>query len=221
MSHPTEPQQKTKSSPQLVKAMSASAGKLALFVVVSIIVLLLVRAITEPKIQQAERANLLATFNQVLPASLYDNDPLQDQFHLQTPNLLQKLGAKDWVTIYRARNQQQPVGVIFETIAPNGYSGNIYILVGVLASGEISGVRVLKHAETPGLGDKIEINKNDWVLSFNGKILNSQNLKTWAVKKDGGEFDQFTGATITPRAVVEAVENALEVVNELGDKIYE
>lgn len=205
----------------IFKAMSLSAGKLALFVVISILVLLSVRALTEPKIIEAERQNLLATFNQVLPSNLYNNDPLQDQFHLQTPELIKQLGSKDWVTVYRARKNDQPVGVILQTVAPNGYSGNIYILVGVLANGEVSGVRVLKHAETPGLGDKIEIAKNDWVLSFNGKSLNADTDKLWAVKKDGGEFDQFTGATITPRAVVGAVKNAVSVVNQLGEKVYE
>jgi electron transport complex protein RnfG len=110
---------------------------------------------------------------------------------------------------------------VIETIAPNGYSGNIYILVGVLPNGHISGVRVLKHRETPGLGDKIELRKADWILSFNGKNLTEDNAERWAVKRDRGEFDQFTGATITPRAVVGAVRNTLHFVNQQGAALYD
>lgn len=205
----------------LFKAMGTSAGKLSGFVVLCIIVLLAVRGITAPKIAEAEKQTLLDGFNQVLPTDRYNNDPLQDQLHIKDPELLVKLGTKNWVTVYRARFNNQPAGVIFQTIASNGYSGNIYMLLGVLPNGEITGVRVLKHAETPGLGDKIELAKNDWILDFNGKNLTSDNQAIWAVRKDGGEFDQFTGATITPRAVVGAVKNALEVVNQLGDKLYE
>jgi len=213
--------QKPMLNPQLFKAMSASAGKLSLFVVICILVLLVVRTITAPQIAAAEKQTLIDGFNEVLPAHLYDNNPLQDQLHIQHPEHLSKLGTKDWVTVYRARKNGQAVGAILQTIAPNGYSGNIYILMGVLANGEVSGVRVLKHAETPGLGDKIELAKHEWVLSFNGRTLTIDNQTQWAVKKDGGEFDQFTGATITPRAVVTAVKNAMEVVNELGEKLYE
>ncbi|BBP46078.1 electron transport complex subunit G [Thiosulfatimonas sediminis] len=213
--------QKPMFNSELVKAMSSSAGKLSGFVVLCIILLLTVRGLTAPQIVAAEKQKLLDGFNQVLPASRYDNDPLQDQLHLKDPEQLALLGAKTWVTVYRARNAGQPAGAIFQTIAPNGYSGNIVILVGVFPNGEISGVRVLKHAETPGLGDKIELNKNPWILSFNGRTLDASNLSIWAVKKDGGEFDQFTGATITPRAVVGAVQKALQVVNQMGERLYE
>ncbi|WP_243750592.1 electron transport complex subunit RsxG [Thiomicrorhabdus marina] len=206
---------------ELFKAMGSSAGKLSAFVVLCIVVLLIIRGVTEPKIAEAEKQTLLEGFNQVLPSALYDNDPLQDQMHIKEQALLEKLGAKNWVTVYRARKNGQPAGIILQTIAPNGYTGNIYILLGVLPNGEISGVRVLKHAETPGLGDKIELAKNDWILSFTGRQLTATNDSIWAVKKDGGEFDQFTGATITPRAVVGAVKNALQVVNSLGDTVYE
>lgn len=206
---------------QLIKAMSQSAGKLTAFVVVCIVVLLAVRGFTAAKIEQAEQETLIATFNEVLPAKLYNNQPLQDVTHITDANLLEKLGSKQPVMVYRARHNNQPAGIIFQTIAPNGYSGNIYLLIAVLPNGQISGVRTLKHLETPGLGDKIELAKHDWILGFNHKTLNADNQSTWAVKKDGGEFDQFTGATITPRAVVGAIKNALMVVNQLGEKLYE
>ncbi|MBF6057003.1 electron transport complex subunit RsxG [Thiomicrorhabdus sp. HH1] len=208
-------------NPELFKTMGNSAGKLSAFVLVCIILLLGVRYITAPTIAEEERQNLLNRFNDVLPASLYDNDPLQDQKLIKNERYLKLLGAKEPVVVYRARKGIEPAGAIFQTIAPNGYSGNIYILVGVLPDGQVSGVRVLKHAETPGLGDKIELEKNNWILSFDRRILTPGNQHDWAVRKDGGDFDQFTGATITPRAVVGAVKHALEMVNELGAKLYE
>jgi electron transport complex protein RnfG len=134
---------------------------------------------------------------------------------------LELLGTTEPVIIYRAYNNNQPAGVIFQTIAPNGYSGNIYILMGVFPDGRVSGVRVIKHAETPGLGDKIEVAKSNWILEFSGRGLRDENRTRWAVKKDNGDFDQFTGATITPRAVVGAVKNALTVINDMRDKLYE
>ena len=94
--------------------------------------------------------------------------------------------------------------------APDGYSGNIDIITGVYRNGEVAGVRVVSHQETPGLGDKIELKKSDWVLAFNGKSLGAPSYERWTVKKDKGVFDQLTGATITPRAVTKAVRNTLD-----------
>lgn len=205
----------------LFKAMSQSAAKLTAFVVICIVVLLSVKFLTEDKIAQAQKDTMIATFNEVLPAGLYNNQPLDDVMQITDSALLQKLGSKTPVTVYRARKDNQPGGIILQTIAPNGYSGNITLLVAILPNGKISGVRTLQHLETPGLGDKIEIAKDDWILSFTGRDFSEHNASQWAVKKDGGEFDQFTGATITPRAVVGAVKNTLEVVNQLGAKLYE
>lgn len=220
-SNAPQPQAGKQDSPALIKVMFTSAGKLALFVIISIALLLGVRAITAPIIEQAERQTLLDTFNQVLPLQNYDNDPLQNTSLISDPAYLQLLGSSEPVTVYRAFKEGQPAGAIFRTIAPNGYSGNIYILVGVFPDGRVSGVRVLKHAETPGLGDKIEIAKSNWILEFNGRKLRDDNDPRWAVKKDRGDFDQFTGATITPRAVVMAVKSALTVVNDMGERLYE
>ncbi|MBN2647260.1 MAG: electron transport complex subunit RsxG [Thiotrichales bacterium] len=202
-------------------AMRQSAGKLSLFVLICIVLLLLVRHLTDARIQMAEQQTLLDRFNEVLPAQLYDNNPLQDTRLLKEPELLRKLGAQQPVTFYRVRQGLKPIGTLFQVVAPNGYSGKIHLLIAVFADGQIAGVRVLKHAETPGLGDKIERAKDDWILSFDGRILTDGNANDWAVKKDGGDFDQFTGATITPRAVVGAIKRALEVVNQQGSKLYD
>lgn len=213
--------QKNTSQKLLFKTMFSSAGKLTAFVFISIVLLLAVRALTAPEIAKAEKQSLIDSFSQVLPKSLYNNDPLTNSFTLKDPILLKQLSSHQPVTFYRAYQNSEPVGVIFKTVAPNGYSGKISILMAVFADGRISGVRILKHKETPGLGDKIETNKSPWILSFNGHKLQPDNDKIWAVKKDGGQFDEFTGATITPRAVVKAVKNALVVVNDLGARLYE
>ena len=107
----------------------------------------------------------------------------------------------------------QPSALILPVTAPDGYSGAIHLLVGIFADGRLAGVRVLGHKETPGLGDKIELAKNPWVLAFNGKSLSDPGEAGWGVKKDQGVFDQFAGATITPRAVVKAVHHALQYVD--------
>ena len=112
--------------------------------------------------------------------------------------------------VYLAKKHQQLTAVCFKFVAPDGYAGPISLVMGVDRNGEILGVRVIAHVETPGLGDKIEITKTKWVLGFNGKSLDNLVLEQWAVKKDGGVFDQFAGATITPRKVVQAIRRGLE-----------
>lgn len=118
--------------------------------------------------------------------------------------------------IYIAKKADKTTAYAIQGTAPDGYSGNIVLLMGIEPDGKVLGVRTLQHAETPGLGDKIETRISDWILSFAGKVFSLENEAAWAVKKDGGQFDQFTGATITPRAVVNNVrENAKWVITEL------
>ena len=121
---------------------------------------------------------------------------------------------------YIATNAGQPVAIALEAIAPDGYNGNIKLIVGINTQGEVLGVRTLSHQETPGLGDKIDLRKSDWVMQFMGKRLNAEDDKQWLVKKDGGDFDQFTGATITPRAYVNAVKRAVWYFNNNQAQIF-
>lgn len=214
----TQAHSKNRQGVPLLKQMVKSASYLSLFTLTGIGLLLAVMQLTHEDIAEAERAKMLSTLQEVLPQSYYDNDPLSDT--KQVTNLA-ALGSSEPVTVYRARLKNQPAGVILQTIAPDGYSGNIYILIGVLANGKVSGVRVIKHKETPGLGDKIELKKSPWITGFDGKQLTPANDTTWHVKKDGGQFDQFTGATITPRAVVKAVRKTLEFVHSTGKALYE
>ncbi|MBT8062568.1 MAG: electron transport complex subunit RsxG, partial [Gammaproteobacteria bacterium] len=136
----------------------------------------------------------------------YDNALHEDVLRITDEAFFQ---TQEPVTVYRARLGTEPVAVIMQVVAPDGYNGDIKLLVGVYADGSISGVRVVSHRETPGLGDPIEHQRSDWILDFNGRSLGNPEPAGWAVRRDGGVFDQFTGATITPRAVVEAVERAL------------
>ena len=163
--------------------------------------LMLTNAITAEPIAERQKEDLTKLLNQVLPENLYDNEPLDNKYQLTIDGQV--------VFFYRAKLKGEISAIVLFTKAA-GYSGDISLLVAIRADGEVSGVRVLSHTETPGLGDKIERAKSDWILSFNGLSLGKPDSKGWAVKKDGGQFDAFTGATITPRAVVKAVFNTLQ-----------
>ncbi|MDA3868921.1 MAG: electron transport complex subunit RsxG [Gammaproteobacteria bacterium] len=161
---------------------------------------------TYETIKQNERQALLDQLNNIVPASHYDNNLLEDSFKLAPDTLL---GTTEPTAAYRAKKQGEPIAIIFPAIAPNGYNGSIHLLVGVYRDGTVAGVRVIRHRETPGLGDAIETSRSDWITHFAGKSLGRPPGKQWKVKRDGGQFDQFTGATITPRAVVKSVHSAL------------
>lgn len=157
--------------------------------------------VTREPIEQRRREDLMASLSQVIPARLHDNDLLADVIKMRD-------GDSTRIT-YRGVLDGRVTAVAYQ-VTGYGYAGAIEILMGVDANGEILGVRVLSHAETPGLGDKIEPAKDDWILGFNGLSRNHPPASAWAVKKDGGHFDQFSGATITPRAVVKAVKSGLD-----------
>ncbi len=188
---------------------------------------------TAEQIELNRQAVLLGQIMEVLAGEGYDNNPAEDAFLLPDPTALNLggpvldpspagvLAAKPSDEGYeramaagqlgfRARRDGEIVAVAIPVVTHRGYSGDIRLLVGVDAGGEVRGVRVLEQNETPGLGDKIKADKTDWILGFTGRSLGNPPPEGWAVKKDGGVFDQFTGATISPRAVVEAVETTLE-----------
>lgn len=179
---------------------------LGLFAIVATTLVAFTERNTRDQITENERQRLLDGINALIPHEQYDNDILQDT--LKWPATM-ALGTEEPTEIYRARLDGEPVAAILTVVAPDGYSGQIKMLVGIYHSGKLAGVRVISHKETPGLGDKIDENKSDWILQFEGLSLTDPAAAKWKVKKDGGEFDQFTGATITPRAVVNAVKEAL------------
>jgi electron transport complex protein RnfG len=155
---------------------------------------------TEADIHAAEAADLKQSLTQVLPGT-YDNDLLKDTITIP--------GKDGEVLVYRARRAGRVEAVVYQVIG-HGYGGAIVCVMGVSREGRILGVRVIKHTETPGLGDRVETSKSHWIYSFDGKWLGDPPADKWAVKKDGGVFDQFAGATITPRGVVKAVKGGLE-----------
>ena len=169
---------------------------------------------TSDAIAAAEAKDLRDSLSEVLPRGLADNDFLKDTLTIER-------NGKP-VTVYLARREGVVIGAVFK-LAERGYAADIQVLMAVDADGRTLGVRVLKHAETPGLGDKIELAKSKWIKTFDGKSIGQPSLEQWAVKKDGGVFDQFAGATITPRAVVKTVKGGLEFFSEhrkeiLGEK---
>ena len=172
---------------------------------------------TKNQIAEAERQALLQSLHSVVPLTLHDNELINDQI---TVTSQQYLGTKEPMSIFRARQYGQPVAAILTAVAPDGYNGKIKILIGVSYEGEILGVRVVDHRETPGLGDAIETRRSDWILGFDGKSTKIIEQKQWRVKKDGGAFDQLTGATITPRAIVKAVFKALSYYEINRDMIF-
>jgi len=177
----------------------------------------LVHDLAEPRIEANERAQRVARLAAVLGPAQYDNDLLGDVVYVRDPELL---GTDERVPIHRARRGGQPVAALIETVAPDGYAGAIRLLVAVGVDGRLLGVRVLRHQETPGLGDGIDERKLDWILRFTGRSLEDPAPARWKVRKDGGDFDQFTGATVTPRAVVGAVEDALLYVQAHRNDIF-
>lgn len=166
----------------------------------------------------AEQAALVQKklLDQVVPESLYDNE-LAKECYLVTNEAI--LGNKLPRHLYIARKDGQPVAAALESTAPDGYSGAIHLLVGADFNGNVLGVRVTEHHETPGLGDKIETRISDWITHFTGKKLESAQDPHWAVKKDGGDFDQFTGATITPRAVVNATKRTAAFIQTVPEEL--
>jgi electron transport complex protein RnfG len=183
------------------------AGILAGFALAAALLLGFADLATRGVIQTRLEEDLKASLEEVVPAEFYDNDLLADTLTLPTADA--NLGAAETV-VYLAKKQGAVNAVCFKFVAPDGYAGPISLVMGIDRNGEILGVRVIAHVETPGLGDKIEISKSKWVLNFNGKSLNNLTIEQWAVKKDGGVFDQFAGATITPRKVVQAIKRGLD-----------
>ena len=180
---------------------------LGLFSLVGIGLVSLTYSVTHEKIAENERLFLLKNLQELVPQSIHDNDLLADT--IQVSNA-EAFGQNNEITIYRAKKNEKLIALIATPTAPDGYNGSIKLLVAIKENGELMGVRAVSHHETPGLGDAIDTNKSEWVFSFNGRSLSNLDSKYWRVKRDVGEFDQFTGATITPRAVVKAVLKTLQ-----------
>lgn len=191
----------------LPKSILRNALGLGLFAMVTAGLIAITQQLTADAIQQQEARAQAGALLEIIPPELHSNDLLSDTF---TVSANPDLGLETDRTGYRARRNGQVSGVLLPVTAPDGYSGAIHLMVGITRDGTLLGVRVLEHKETPGLGDKIELQKSDWIRTFEGKSLGNPPAEQWRVEKRGGDFDQFTGATITPNAVVTAVHGALD-----------
>lgn len=212
-SEPTAHEHSVRFNPKLLLRSTLLLGGIT---AVASLLLYSVYVMSAPILAQHQQEALLRQLNSLVPADQYNNALAEDTLTVTVP----ELDLKTPVTIYRARQDNQAVASLLVVTAPNGYSGEIKLMVAVRADGRLAGVRVLAHKETPGLGDYIEDKRSPWVHQFIDKSLTDPSLSRWKVKKDGGIFTYNTGATITPRAIVSTVARTLTWVNENRERLY-
>jgi Na+-translocating ferredoxin:NAD+ oxidoreductase subunit G len=197
----------------LKKSIGANTLALGMFALVTSLLLAGTNIMTRDQIAESERQAAEKALLEIVPAQRHNNSMLTDTVPIPK-SYWPLLGLSKGGEAHIARKDGEIQAVIVPAIAPDGYSGDIKLIVGVNTNGTVAGVRVLGHSETPGLGDKIDLKKSQWILHFNGTSLLNPPATQWRVKKDGGYFDQFTGATITPRAVISRVKSVLEYFGE-------
>ncbi|BFM10720.1 electron transport complex subunit RsxG [Simiduia litorea] len=205
---------------KLISSIGFNGLLLGGFAILTAAALATVNQLTIEPIAKAEQAAAQKALLEILPAATHDNDLLHDTLAIDE-QWQKQLHTDTNAVIFRARKNGQINAVIIPTVAPDGYSGKIKMIVGINMDQSIAGVRVIKHTETPGLGDKVELKKSDWILSFNQKSLSLPTPENWQVKKDGGDFDQFTGATITPRATVKQIKKTLAFAREHHKALFD
>lgn len=172
---------------------------------------------THERIAANEQAWLEQSLKPALSGIFFEGSVTESKVVLEAPH---GLPGRDDAVIYRAWSQGEPVAALFAVTAPDGYSGPIRILVGISYAGDVTGVRILEHSETPGLGDRIVSTKSDWVYQFEGRSLGDPPVEDWQLATDGGEFDQLTGASVTPRAVIRAIRETLLYFDENRDSVF-
>ena len=204
----------------IIKSMGFNSIVLALFALVTSLILATTNELTFERIEQSEREAAQRALLEIIPLERHDNDMLMDVQPVPE-QFWATLGLKKGGNIHIARDQGQPVAAIIPAVTPKGYSGDISMIIGINFNGSIAGVRVVEHRETPGLGDKVDLKKSDWILSFNGKSLVNPQASGWKVKKEGGDYDQFTGATITPRAVINQVLKTLQYFEDDRERLLQ
>ena len=200
----------------IAKASLQTALNLLFFTVIGTTVLAFTYSHTKDDIAHSEEQARMDLISQIVPQNIADNDIIHDTLDIKPDQLL---GTEEHTLAYRARLHGRITAVVLQAIAPDGYGGAIDLILAIRSNGELAGVRVVSHNETPGLGDYIDIRKSAWIKGFDGKELKSGHDEDWQVKKDGGKFDYMAGATITPRAVIKAVHKALQYFAENRDKL--
>jgi len=200
----------------IAKNMLISAALLGGFAVVGTALVAYTSERTSEKVEANKRDYTLGKLHEIISPKAHDNNLEQDTLRVSDP----LLGSSHSMLVYRAREHGQPVAAIIESNAPDGYSGNILMLVGIRYDGTLLGVRVTDHQETPGLGDAIDARKSNWILQFRNLSLSNPTHANWKVKRDGGAIDQITSATISSRAVTKAVYNTLVFYSEHRDQLF-
>lgn len=194
-----------------------NAWRLAFFVLVTTALVATIYQTTRGRIVEQQEALQLSLLNQIIDENAYDNELHMDCVLVTNDALIEGEPAR----VYRARLAGSEQALVAEVVTPEGYSGDIKLLVGMMTDGTVTAARVVQHKETPGLGDKIDKSVSDWIDDFSGKRISADALPNWTVKKEGGMFDQFTGATITPRAVVKAIAGAGEFLLAEQQRLFE
>jgi electron transport complex protein RnfG len=202
---------------RIARSTLQTAVNLVFFAVIGTTILASTYFMTHDAIVKSEEAAKMKLIMQIVPSDLFDNDIIKDTLSIPASELL---GTDETTTAYRARLKGEPTTVVLSAIAPDGYGGKISLILAVKTNGELAGVRVVTHNETPGLGDYIELPKSPWIKNFDGKSRAMYKDTDWQVKKDGGQFDYMAGATITPRAVVKAVHKALVYFDKNRDTLF-
>jgi electron transport complex protein RnfG len=202
---------------RIARSTLQTAVNLVFFAAIGTAILSSTFILTHDKIVKSEEAEKLKLITQIVPPEIFDNNIIQDTVTIEDDPLL---GNNGKTLAYRARLKNTPSAVVLEAIAPDGYSGKISLILAVRINGELAGVRVVTHKETPGLGDYIELPKSPWIKVFDGKSREVYKDTDWKVKKDGGQFDYVAGATITPRAVVKAVNKAMQYFAANREKLF-
>jgi electron transport complex protein RnfG len=202
----------------IFQSMGKNSLLLAVFALITAFILASTDRLTQDRIAQSERLAAQKALFEIIPLERHNNDLLLDTQPIPE-QYWATLGLESGGDVHIARLDGQPVAAIIPSITPEGSSGDIAMIVGVNFDGSVAGVRVVEHKETPGLGDKVDLRKSDWILSFNGKSISNPEPSAWNVKKERGEFDQFTGATITPRAVIHQIAKTLEYFNQDKERL--
>lgn len=200
-----------KKSLGIVKSVNKNAFILGLFALVSTGLVAITYQLTKTQIAKEVEQSLIRKLSEIVPEEHYDNDVYSDCLLVSDQSLL---GSSAPQKLYRMRKANQNYALMMTSVAPDGYSGKIILTLATDLNGSLLGVNILSHNETPGLGDKIERSKSNWIVQFNGLSLTNTTKQSWAVKKDGGKFDALTGATITPRAVVKSVYSGLQFIEQ-------
>ena len=206
----------TANNSSLLQSIMLNGAALGGFAFICTIIIALTYINTADNIKQQKKLAQLKALYQIVPKNFHDNDLLTDNINLH----VEQLGHRHAQTIYLAKQQGQPTVIVYPVTTTDGYSGDISYIIGVnIDDNSIAGVRVVSHQETPGLGDKIELRKSPWILSFNDLSLENTQAEDWTVKKNGGRFDGFTGATITPRSVTRSVARTLNYHQQFIDQL--